>query len=61
MVCAGGSLRPAVPRWSATSAGGSTGLIASVGPATRRAVVVVAAKSPGRKIFGLATADVRLA
>lgn len=38
-----------------------TGRIKSVDPATRSAVVVIAAKSAGRKIFGLATADVRLA
>nr|WP_245670988.1 fused (3R)-hydroxyacyl-ACP dehydratase subunits HadA/HadB [Nocardia flavorosea] len=37
-----------------------TGRIKSVDPATRSAVVVIVAKSAGRKIFGLATADVRL-
>ncbi len=38
-----------------------TGRIKAVDPETRTAVVVIAAKSAGRKIFGLATADVRLA
>ncbi|MGV9677794.1 fused (3R)-hydroxyacyl-ACP dehydratase subunits HadA/HadB [Nocardia sp. NPDC003482] len=38
-----------------------TGRIKSVDPDTRSAVVVIVAKSAGRKIFGLATADVRLA
>lgn len=38
-----------------------TGRIKSVDPDTRTAVVVIVAKSGGRKIFGLATADVRLA
>lgn len=37
-----------------------TGRIKSVDPATRTAVVIIVAKSFGRKIFGLATADVRL-
>ncbi|MGQ4618667.1 fused (3R)-hydroxyacyl-ACP dehydratase subunits HadA/HadB [Nocardia sp. R7R-8] len=37
-----------------------TGRIKSVDPDTRTAVVVIVAKSAGRKIFGLATADVRL-
>ncbi|MFI5717143.1 fused (3R)-hydroxyacyl-ACP dehydratase subunits HadA/HadB [Nocardia sp. NPDC051750] len=38
-----------------------TGRVKSVDPETRSAVVVIVAKSAGRKIFGLATADVRLA
>ncbi|WP_084529051.1 MaoC/PaaZ C-terminal domain-containing protein [Nocardia crassostreae] len=38
-----------------------TGRIKSLDPATRTAVVVIVAKSSGRKVFGLATADVRLA
>ncbi|WP_063007457.1 fused (3R)-hydroxyacyl-ACP dehydratase subunits HadA/HadB [Nocardia kruczakiae] len=38
-----------------------TGRIKSVDPDTRTAVVVIVAKSAGRKVFGLATADVRLA
>ncbi|MRH90579.1 (R)-hydratase [Nocardia sp. SYP-A9097] len=38
-----------------------TGRIKSVNPETRSAVVVIVAKSAGRKIFGLATADIRLA
>ncbi|GAB4586023.1 dehydratase [Nocardia sp. IFM 10818] len=38
-----------------------TGRIKSLDPDTRTAVVVITAKSAGRKIFGLATADVRLA
>jgi hypothetical protein len=38
-----------------------TGRIKSVDPDTRTAVVVLVAKSAGRKVFGLATADVRLA
>jgi acyl dehydratase len=38
-----------------------TGRIKSIDPRTRSAVVVIVAKSAGRKIFGLATADVRLA
>ncbi|WP_459545811.1 fused (3R)-hydroxyacyl-ACP dehydratase subunits HadA/HadB [Nocardia sp. X0981] len=38
-----------------------TGRVKSVDPDTRTAVVVIVAKSGGRKIFGLATADVRLA
>ncbi|MFI1459988.1 fused (3R)-hydroxyacyl-ACP dehydratase subunits HadA/HadB [Nocardia carnea] len=38
-----------------------TGRIKSVDPATRSAVVVVTAKSAGRKVFGLATVDVRFA
>ncbi|MEU1547525.1 fused (3R)-hydroxyacyl-ACP dehydratase subunits HadA/HadB [Nocardia sp. NPDC005745] len=37
-----------------------TGRIKSVDPDTRTAVIVIVAKSAGRKIFGLATADVRL-
>jgi acyl dehydratase len=37
------------------------GRIKSIDPDTRTAVVVIVAKSAGRKIFGLATADVRLA
>ncbi|MGY4099024.1 fused (3R)-hydroxyacyl-ACP dehydratase subunits HadA/HadB [Nocardia sp. R16R-3T] len=47
----------------ATSAGSVefTGRIKSVDPETRTAVVVIVAKSAGRKVFGLATADVRLA
>jgi len=36
-----------------------SGRIKSLDPATRSGVVVVAAKSAGRKIFGLATLDVR--
>ncbi|WP_405164189.1 fused (3R)-hydroxyacyl-ACP dehydratase subunits HadA/HadB [Nocardia sp. NBC_01499] len=38
-----------------------TGRIKSIDPQTRTAVVVIVAKSAGRKIFGLATANVRLA
>lgn len=38
-----------------------TGRIESVDPASRTAVVVIVAKSAGRKVFGLATAEVRLA
>lgn len=38
-----------------------TGRVKSVDPETKTAVVVIVAKSAGRKIFGLATADVRLA
>lgn len=38
-----------------------TGRIKSLDPDTRTAVVVIVAKSAGRKIFGLATADVRFA
>ncbi|WP_254922899.1 fused (3R)-hydroxyacyl-ACP dehydratase subunits HadA/HadB [Rhodococcus sp. OK302] len=38
-----------------------TGRIKSVDAATKTAVVVIVAKSAGRKVFGLATADVRLA
>ena len=38
-----------------------TGRVKSVDPETRSAVVVIIAKSAGRKIFGLATANVRLA
>jgi acyl dehydratase len=38
-----------------------TGRIKSVDPATRTAVVIIVAKSAGRKVFGLATADIRLA
>jgi acyl dehydratase len=38
-----------------------TGRIKSVDPETRTAVVVIVAKSAGRKVFGLATADIRLA
>ncbi|MBF6075594.1 MaoC family dehydratase N-terminal domain-containing protein [Nocardia beijingensis] len=38
-----------------------TGRIKSLDPGTRTAVVVIVAKSSGRKIFGLATAEVRLA
>lgn len=44
------------------SAAGSvefTGRIKSIDPETRSAVVVIVAKSAGRKIFGLDTADVR--
>jgi hypothetical protein len=37
-----------------------TGRIKSLDPAARTGVVIVAAKSGGRKIFGLATLDVRL-
>ncbi|NKY85925.1 fused (3R)-hydroxyacyl-ACP dehydratase subunits HadA/HadB [Nocardia veterana] len=37
------------------------GRIKSLDPHTRTAVVVIGAKSAGRKIFGLATAEVRLA
>ncbi|MQY19576.1 hypothetical protein NRB20_26660 [Nocardia sp. RB20] len=37
-----------------------TGRVKSVDPTTRSAVVVIVAKSAGRKIFGLATAEVRL-
>jgi acyl dehydratase len=36
-----------------------SGRIKSLDPATRSGVILVAAKSGGRKIFGLATADVR--
>jgi acyl dehydratase len=36
-----------------------TGRVKSLDPATRTGVVIVAAKSAGRKIFGLATLDVR--
>jgi hypothetical protein len=36
-----------------------SGKIKSLDPATRTGVVLVAAKSDGRKIFGLATLDVR--
>jgi acyl dehydratase len=38
-----------------------TGRIKSLDPQTKTAVVVIVAKSNGRKIFGLATAEVRLA
>ncbi|MGW4369676.1 fused (3R)-hydroxyacyl-ACP dehydratase subunits HadA/HadB [Nocardia takedensis] len=38
-----------------------TGRVKSLDPETRSATVVIVAKSGGRKIFGLATADVRLA
>ncbi|MFC9435220.1 fused (3R)-hydroxyacyl-ACP dehydratase subunits HadA/HadB [Nocardia sp. NPDC057030] len=38
-----------------------SGRIKSLDPETRTAVVVIVAKSAGRKVFGLATADVRLA
>lgn len=38
-----------------------TGRIKSVDAATKTAVVLIVAKSAGRKVFGLATADVRLA
>ncbi|GAB0107088.1 dehydratase [Nocardia sp. JMUB6875] len=38
-----------------------TGRIKSIDPDTRTAVVVIVAKSAGRKVFGLATAEVRLA
>ncbi|WP_328401302.1 fused (3R)-hydroxyacyl-ACP dehydratase subunits HadA/HadB [Nocardia sp. NBC_00403] len=38
-----------------------TGRIKSIDPASKTAVVVIVAKSAGRKVFGLATADVRLA
>lgn len=38
-----------------------TGRVKSVDPDTKTAVIVIVAKSAGRKIFGLATADVRLA
>jgi hypothetical protein len=38
-----------------------TGRIKSLDPRTHTAVVVVVAKSAGRKIFGLATVEVRLA
>ncbi|MEV6252135.1 fused (3R)-hydroxyacyl-ACP dehydratase subunits HadA/HadB [Nocardia sp. NPDC051929] len=38
-----------------------TGRVKSLDPDTRTAVIVIVAKSAGRKIFGLATADVRLA
>nr|WP_231386789.1 fused (3R)-hydroxyacyl-ACP dehydratase subunits HadA/HadB [Nocardia sp. BMG111209] len=38
-----------------------TGRIKSVDPDTRTAIVVLVAKSGGRKIFGLATAEIRLA
>src|SRR5690606_18085721 len=37
-----------------------TGKIKSVDPESRTAVVLITAKSAGRKIFGLATAEVRL-
>ncbi|MEU0543610.1 fused (3R)-hydroxyacyl-ACP dehydratase subunits HadA/HadB [Nocardia sp. NPDC005978] len=37
-----------------------TGRVKSLDPETRSAVIVIVAKSAGRKIFGLATADVRL-
>jgi len=37
------------------------GRIKSVDPVSRTAVVVIVAKSAGRKVFGLATAEVRLA
>ncbi|WP_378730669.1 fused (3R)-hydroxyacyl-ACP dehydratase subunits HadA/HadB [Nocardia brasiliensis] len=37
-----------------------TGRVKSLDPETRTAVVVIVAKSAGRKIFGLATADIRL-
>jgi hypothetical protein len=36
-----------------------SGRIKSLDPQTRTGVVIVAAKSGGRKIFGLATMDVR--
>ena len=36
-----------------------SGRIKSLDPATRTGVVIVSAKSGGRKIFGLATLDVR--
>ncbi|MFZ3305887.1 MAG: (R)-hydratase, partial [Mycobacterium sp.] len=36
-----------------------SGRIKSLDPATRSGVVIVAAKSDGRKIFGLATLNVR--
>ena len=36
-----------------------SGRIKSLDPATRSGVVIVAAKSGGRKIFGLATLDIR--
>jgi len=36
-----------------------SGRIRSLDPATRTGVVLVAAKSAGRKIFGLATLNVR--
>ncbi|MFF3573038.1 fused (3R)-hydroxyacyl-ACP dehydratase subunits HadA/HadB [Nocardia jiangxiensis] len=47
----------------ATSAGSVefTGRVKSVDPDTRTAVVVIVAKSAGRKVFGLTTANVRLA
>ncbi|MBF6193587.1 fused (3R)-hydroxyacyl-ACP dehydratase subunits HadA/HadB [Nocardia implantans] len=38
-----------------------TGRVKSLDPGTRTAVVVIVAKSAGRKVFGLATAEVRLA
>ncbi|MFJ9369014.1 fused (3R)-hydroxyacyl-ACP dehydratase subunits HadA/HadB [Nocardia sp. NPDC101769] len=38
-----------------------TGRIKSVDPDTRTAVIVIVAKAAGRKVFGLATADIRLA
>ncbi|MFI1916712.1 fused (3R)-hydroxyacyl-ACP dehydratase subunits HadA/HadB [Nocardia sp. NPDC020380] len=38
-----------------------SGRIKSLDPETRTAVLVITAKSAGRKIFGLATADIRLA
>jgi acyl dehydratase len=37
-----------------------TARVKSLDPATRTAVIVIVAKSAGRKIFGLATAEVRL-
>lgn len=37
-----------------------TGRIKSVDPDTKTAVIVITAKSAGRKVFGLATTDVRL-
>jgi acyl dehydratase len=37
-----------------------TGRVKSIDPETRTAVIVIVAKSGGRKIFGLATAEVRL-
>ncbi|MFI6046950.1 fused (3R)-hydroxyacyl-ACP dehydratase subunits HadA/HadB [Nocardia sp. NPDC051321] len=38
-----------------------TGRVKSLDPETRTAVIVIVAKSAGRKVFGLATANVRLA
>ncbi|WP_433664781.1 fused (3R)-hydroxyacyl-ACP dehydratase subunits HadA/HadB [Nocardia sp. CA-128927] len=38
-----------------------TGRIKSLDPETKTAVIVIVAKSAGRKVFGLATANVRLA